>query len=234
MDSLKLKEQVRDVVSTLAFAWTSMKPHYMQTVHQLALDSSPATRHIKAPLDTPVNDLVTGTMIRPSEMQNHVLDRVIPSLLPSIQSIGEDLLNDHFANVSSIYSRIEDAVAAGSIDRPLASKAHYWRITRNVLAHGGGIISPRTEWEVMDLFAAKTILFDHFLFWGPLLDAGHRDIPDAVPVPIIDAAVANPQTPGAQCQPINIRAGNRIQIGLADLLAAGEVWADMVHLVCGR
>jgi hypothetical protein len=234
MDSLKLKEQVKDVASTLAFAWTSMKPHYMQTIHQLALDSSPATRHIKAPFDLPVHDLVTGTMIRPSEMQSHVLDRVIPSLLPSIQSIAEDLLNDHFGNTTSIYSRIEDAVASGLLDRPLASKAHYWRITRNVLAHGGGVISARVEREIADLFAAKKILFNQFHFWGPLLDAGHRDIPDAVPVPIIDAAVANPHSPGAHYQVVDAKAGNKIQIGLGDILAAGEVWADIIHVVCGR
>jgi hypothetical protein len=234
METQKLREQVRDVVSTLAFAWTSLKPHYLQTIHQLALNSSPATRHIQAPLDTPVHDLVTGTMIKPSEMQNHVLDRVIPSVLPSIQSIAEDVLNDHFGNNSSIYSRIEDATASGVVDRQSANKAHYWRITRNVLAHGGGIISFRVEREVKDLLLANKILFNQFLFWGPLLDAGHRDIPDAVHVPIIDAAVANPQNPGTQCQPIAIVAGNKIQIGLADLLAASEVWAAVIHIVTGR
>jgi hypothetical protein len=234
MESQKLREQVIDVVSTLAFAWTSLKPHYLQTVHQLALNSSPATRHIQAPLDAPVHDLVTGTAIKPSEMQNHVLDRVVPSVLPSIQSIAEDVLNDHFGSTASIFSRIEDAAASGVIDRQLASKAHYWRITRNVLAHGGGIISPRVEREVRDLLQANKVLFNQFLFWGPLLDAGHRDIPDAVPVPIIDAAVADPQNPGTQCQPIAIVAGNKIQIGLADLLAAGEIWATVIHTVSGQ
>jgi len=234
MDSLKLQEHVKEVVSTLAFAWTSTKPAYLQTVHQLALDSSPATRNINAPFDLPVHDLVTGTMIRPSEMQNHILDRVVPSLLPAIQSIAEDLLNEHFGNTPSIKSRIEEAVTSGSLDRPLASKAHYWRITRNVVAHGGGIISARVESEIIDLLAAKKILFNQFQFWGPLLDAGHRVIPDAVPVPIIDAAVANPHTPGENCQVIDAKAENKIQIGLGDILAAGEVWADIIHVVCGK
>ena len=147
MDSLKLQEHVKEVVSTLAFAWTSTKPAYMQTVHQLALDSSPATRNINAPFDLPVHDLVTGTMIRPSEMQNHILDRVVPSLLPAIQSIAEDLLNEHFGNTPSIKSRIEEAVTSGSLDRPLASKAHYWRITRNVVAHGGGFLEYGESWS---------------------------------------------------------------------------------------
>jgi hypothetical protein len=134
MESQRLREQVKDVVSTLSFAWTSLKPQYLQTVHQLALNSSPATRHVQAPFDAPVHDLVTGTMIRPSEMQSNVLDRVIPSVLPSIQSVAEDVLNDHFGNSSKISTRIEDATASGVIDRQLASKAHYWRITRNVNA----------------------------------------------------------------------------------------------------
>jgi len=225
---------VKDVVSTLSFAWTSLKPHYLQTVHQLALNSSPSTRHVQAPLDAPVHDLVTGTMIRPSEMQNHVLDHVIPSVLTSIQSVAEDVLNDHFGNNSKISSRIEAATASGVIDRQLASKEHYCIITRNVLAHGGGIISSRVEHEVRDLLAANKVLFNQFLFWGPLLDAGHRDIPDAVPVPIIDAAVGDPQNPGTQCQPKAIVAGNKIQIGLADLLAASEIWATVIHTVSGR
>ncbi len=209
MESQRLREQVKEV-------------------------SSPATRHVQAPFDAPVHDFVTGTMIRPSEMQSNVLDRVIPSVLPSIQSVAEDVLNDHFGNSSKISSRIEDATTSGVIDRQLASKAHYWRITRNVLAHGGGIISPRVEREVRDLLAANKVLFNQFLFWGPLLDAGHRDIPDAVHVPIIDAAVGNPANPGTQCQPIAIVAGNKIQIGLADLLAASEVWATVIHTVSGR
>ena len=234
MDSQQLRGHVKEVVATLHFAWISMKPELLDTYRRLAMDSSPATRGIRTPLDMPMHDLVTGTMIRPSEMQRHVLDRVAPSFLAAIQSIAEDELNGRFGNHASIYSRIEQSVRVGLIDRQLASNAHYWRIVRNVLAHGGGVISQRTEQEVNDLHADGKILFDKFIFWGALLDAGHNDIPDAVLVPLIDSAVANPHDPAEECPEINVLSGNKIQIGLADLLAAGDVWASMIQNVCGR
>lgn len=234
MDSVKLKEEIKDIVSTIAFAWTSTKPSYLQTVHRLALQSSPKTAHMEAPFDAPVKDLVTGAKLRPSVMQQHLLDKVIPSVLPSIQAIAEDLLNDHFQDTASIFVRIESLVTDNVIDRQLASSAHYWRMARNILAHGGGIVSKRVENEAKRLYSEFKIQFDRFVFWGPLLDAGHRDIPDAVPVPIIEAAVKEPQTPGENCPKVEILQGAKIKIGLADLLAATEVWAEVIHKVTGR
>ena len=234
MDSVKLGEEIRGIVSTIAFSWTSTKPSYLEAIHRLAMQNSLTTAHINAPFDTPVIDLVTGTEIRPSVMQQHLLDKVIPSVLPSIQAIAEDLLNDHFNDTKGIFSRIEDLVLSNEIDRQLASRAHYWRMARNILAHGGGVVSERIEREAMELRSANKTQFEKFVFWGPLLDAGHRDIPDYVPVPIIRAAVEDPQNPRGSCPEVEILNGNKIEIGLADLLAATEVWVEVIHKVTGR
>lgn len=230
MDSAQLRERVREVVSTLSFAWTTLKPEFLHTVHRMALVSSPATASFDPPLDPPVHDLVTNSQIRSSEMQGHLLARVVPSFLPAIQSIAEDELNDHFGGVASIYSRIESAVASGAIDRVLASRAHYWRITRNILAHGNGVISSRVVSEANNLAQKSEILFTSLVFWGPLLDAGQG----GVPVPIVERAVAQPDQPEPSSKSVAIVAGNIISIGLADLLAAGDTWADVVKGVCGR
>jgi len=163
-------------------------------------------------------------------MQAYLLAKVVPSFLPGIQSIAEDELNGQFGGTANIYSRIEGAVANGAIDRSLASRAHYWRITRNIVAHGNGVISPRTVSEVNMLARKGEVLFNLFIFWGPLLNAGH----EGMPVPIVERAVAQPNQPDPSSKSVAIVAGNTIAIGLADLLAAGDTWADVVKGVCGR
>jgi hypothetical protein len=221
---------VTEVVSTLAFAWTQLKPELLQLVHGLALKTSPATAGIAPPFDPPIHDIVTGAQVRPSEMQEHLLSRVIPVLLLAVQSIAEDALNDHFGTTSKISKRIRDAVRTGHINSFTADRAHHWRLTRNVIAHGDGMISSQTEAEVVGLLAKDEIKFSEFVFWGPTLDAGYG----GVSVPITDAAVRDPGNPGSAAIRTPIKAGRAIAIGLGDLLAAGYVWSDVMKAVCGK
>lgn len=227
MTSHQFEVWATEIVSTLSFAWTQTKPEMLHTIHRLALASSPATSHIDAPFDIPVHDLVTNTQIRPSEMQRHLLSTVVPGFLPSIQAVAEDVLNDSMGGTPSIFTRIENACVLGSIDRSLASRAHHWRIVRNVLAHGGGVISKRTEDEVGDLHARGLIDFTKFNLWGPLIDAGCG----GTLVPIHAEAVSNPTSP---TNPIVIPAleGLRMEIGLGDLLAASKIWSRLIQRIC--
>src|SRR5687768_532490 len=92
MTAQELRDQTRLIVSTACFAWTMVKPEMLQTIHRMGLQSSPATAHITAPFDEPVEDMVTNTAIRPSEMQIHLLRDLVPGLLAAVQSVAEDLL----------------------------------------------------------------------------------------------------------------------------------------------
>jgi len=125
MDSQSLRLLTKEIVATLSFAWTMTKPELLQTFHQLALNTSDATRHIRVAPDNPVHDLTTNTQAKPSLMQSYLLEKVVPAILPSIQAISEDLINNHFGDTKSISSRIEDAVSNNKLTRSVASKAHY-------------------------------------------------------------------------------------------------------------
>ncbi len=225
MDSQDFRDLVRRVSSSVAFAWVLLKPELLQTSHQLAIDSWPETRGNRAPFDTPVHDLVMGTQIRPSEMQAHLLDTVVPVTLVAIQSIAEDILEASCGNQLGAFHRIESLVTEARIERDVASAAHYWRIVRNVLAHAQGVIDVATEQEVAGLRSGGQILFDRFKFWGPLLDARQG----GVPVPIVDRAVVAPEQPDPELPYIEIVAGNRLKIGIGDLLAAGNVWGKLIE-----
>lgn len=225
MDSQEFRDLVRRISSSISFAWVQLKPEMLQTVHQLALDSLPGTRGIRAPLDNPVYDLVMGTQIRPSEMQAHLLNTVVPVTLVAIQSIGEDILEGSCGNQLRAFWRIESLVSEGRINRDVANAAHYWRIVRNVLAHAQGVIDIATEQEVARLRSEGRILFDRFKFWGPLLDAWQG----GVPVPIVDRAALASEQPDPDLPYIEIVAGNRVKIGIGDLLAAGNVWAKLIE-----
>ena len=87
---------VRASLSTVPFAWLQMRPELLQTYHQLALDSAPSLSGIRAPLDAPVHDLILNTETRPSQMQAHLLDTVVPVMLVAIQSLAEDALEDRY------------------------------------------------------------------------------------------------------------------------------------------
>ena len=225
MDPHAFRELVRRIASSLAFAWVQCKPELLQAFHQLAIDSVPATRGIQAPLNTPVHDLVMGTQIRPSEMQAHILGTVVPVTLVAIQSIAEEVLERSCGNQCGASRRIESLAETGRIDGNLANSAHYWRIVRNVIVHAQGVIDRATEHEVAKLRRDGRITFCRFKFWGPLLDAGHG----GTPVPIVERAVAAPGSPERDLPDVEIVVGNRLEIGIADLLAAGEVWARLIE-----
>jgi hypothetical protein len=216
------RELVRRMASTLSFAWLQMKPELLQTYHQLAIDSSPKLSDIRAPLDAPVHDLAMGTQIRPSEMQAHLLQTIVPVTLVAIQSIAEDVLGNATAPPMNTLRRIAHLVSTGRIDRALASEAHHWRMVRNVIAHAQGVIDSQTETEAAKLLAEGKVSFSRFKLWGALLDAGHG----GSPVPIIDQAV---RTLDSGVLSIEIQAGERVDIGVGDLLAAGKTWASLIE-----
>jgi hypothetical protein len=68
------------------------------------------------------------------------------------------------------------------------------------------------------------INFSEFSLWGPLLEAGHG----GVPVPITPAARTPPYAPGTAAKRTPIVAGQQIEVGLGDVLAAGSVWAQIL------
>jgi hypothetical protein len=51
--------------------------------------------------------------------------------------------------------------------------------------------------------------------------------------PITDEFVSNPRNPKAKGIITPITEGNRLEVGLGDLLAAGTVWADVINLITG-
>ena len=105
------------------------------------------------------------------------------------------------------------------------SRAHYWRIVRNVVAHADGRIDDRTVSEARALLAEGKIDFDRFRFWGPLLDARKGG---EVPVPLVEEAVAKPHDPDDRGIEISMSNGEQVSIGLADLLAAADTWAQVL------
>lgn len=229
MSSDDLRKWSRDIVSSLLFAWTQLKPEMLHTLHKLALATSEKTKHIDPLFDAPVHDLVFGTKIKPSEMQAHLLSKVVPSFLPSIQSIAEDELRSHYGNTASAYDLIESMADSNVIDRKLASRAHHWRIARNIVAHGGGVISKRTEQEVIDLKAKGKVDFSQFLLWGPLLDAGHG----GTLVPLTEKAIADPENP-IPILNVSITEGSKLPIGMVDLIAATDVWSAVIGKLCDK
>jgi hypothetical protein len=188
MDGNALRASVKDVVATLMGSWRMLEPSLLQTFHKLALASSPATKDIPVPEDAPIHDLPLGHVMRPSEMQAHLLTRVIPPMLVAIQALAEDSLNNHYGNERKIKARIEDMVVVGHLTRTLASRAHYWRIVRNVHAHAGGRLDQRTLDEI------STLILE-----GKALEV----------LPVIGLA---------------------LPVGLADLLASADVWADAIDV----
>lgn len=228
MNGNSLKSEIKNIVSTLNFAWIQTKPSMIHAHHRLALKSSDKTSHISPEYDIPVQDLVSKTVIRPSVMQGYLEYKAIPSILPYIQALAEDSIQEKRPSDKNISQRIESLVHNKRITRELASKAHYWRIVRNIIAHGSNKITKRTESEVNKLFNNGDILFRNFVFWGPLIYIRSDDQIEGSMVPLTDEAVASPQEPNDQCFIIDVTDGETIAIGLADLLAAAEVWAEVI------
>jgi hypothetical protein len=86
------------------------------------------------------------------------------------------------------------------------------------------VIDVRTVRELNDLRARGIILFDSFKLWGPLLDAGHG----GTLVPVVERAVATPDQPDSALPDVTRAEGNRLSLGVADLLAATEAWARLI------
>lgn len=224
MNGNEFQVLVRTALATLSFAWLQMKPELLQTYHQMALDTTPALKGMRAPFDIPVHDLILNTAIRPSQMQTQLLDVVLPVMLVAIQSLAEDALENTAGPIRNAFERIEGLVRSGRIDRDRASTAHQWRIVRNVVAHAGGMLDRRTVDELTRLSAEGLILFRVFKLWGPLLDAGHG----GTNVPIVDRAVAAPNQPDSSSPDVAFVVGSRLVVGVADLLAASQTWADLI------
>jgi len=121
MNGTQLRTVVKDVVATLMGSWTMLKPSLLQTFHRLALSTSRKTRGIQVLEDAPIHDLTLGSVMRPSEMQQHLLARVIPPVLVAVQALAEDALNDRFGDQRKISQRIEQLVTAGQLTRNQAS-----------------------------------------------------------------------------------------------------------------
>ncbi len=230
MNGNDLKSEIKKIVSTLNFAWIQTKPSLLYTYHKLALKSSDKTAHIDPPYDAPVHDLVSNTAICPSVMQEYLERKTIPSILPYIQSVAEATLRDKLQTQDKI-SQIIESLAKSNISRELASKARYWRITRNIIAHGTNKITKSTENEINRLTKSGAILFRNFGFWGPLIHIRPDDFSEGAKIPLTAEAVASPQEPSGQFFSCEAVAGESISIGMADLLAAAEVWADVIDSV---
>ena len=228
MNARDLQRHTDEIVASICFAWTMLKPELLQTFHALALHAIPATSGIAPPplVDTPVRLTDTGIVIRPSDMQRYFVSAVIPTILSGLQAIAENTLNNHFGDGPKIGKRLRALRDARTIDVNLASEAHFWRFVRNVVAHGNGTISAHTVEEVRQLRATGEITFTEFVLWGPLLDAGHG----GVPVPFIPAAQTPPYASGSTAQRTEIRAGNKIEVGLGDVLACGRTWAKVLSV----
>jgi hypothetical protein len=225
MKATELQQYTEEIVVSIAFAWTMIKPELLQTMHALALQSVPATVGMAPPaVDTPVTNVDMGMSLRPSEMQKYLVTAVIPTVLAGLQSIAEETLNDHFGDAPSLAARLRTLRKNNVIDTRLASEAHFWRLVRNVLMHGGGRITQSTENEAQRLLSQGEIDFSEFSLWGPLLEAGHG----GVPVPITPAARTPPYAPGTAAKRTPIVAGQQIGVGLGDVLAAGSVWAEIL------
>lgn len=224
-----LERHTNEMVASILFAWTMLKPELLQTFHRLALLSSPATATISPPpIDTPVTDVDSGISIRPSEMQQYFIESVIPAMLAGLQSMAEEALNDYFGNSLSISSRLRNLHTSKIIDKDLLNEAHFWRLVRNVSAHGNGTVSQATENEASTLLSKGEINFTEFSLWGPLLDAGHG----GVPVPLTREAQKPPYTSvGSKKTPI--LTGNKIEVGLGDVLACGRAWSRVLRATTG-
>ncbi len=224
MKATELQQHTEEIVATIDFAWTMIKPELLQTFHSLALQSIPATMGMAPPLlDTPVTAVDMGISLRPSEMQKHLVTAVVPTVLAGLQSIAEETLNNHFGDTSTIAGRLRNLRKNNVINAGLASEAHFWRVVRNVLIHGSGRITQSIESEAQQLRSKGEIGFSEFSLWGPLLEAGR-----GIPVPITPAARTPPYVPGTTAKRTPIIAGRRIEAGLGDVLAAGSMWAQIL------
>jgi hypothetical protein len=224
MNGQELRDHVLRLVSTVGFAETLIGPEMLQTFHRLALQSNPDLRHLEPPFDRPVQHRDTGQDIRPTEMQRILRSDVVPFVLAAIQSVGEDCLRAQYSG-RDIKHLIEQAFDAGDVDRDLASRAHYWRVTRNVLIHNGGQINHQLVEEVQRLRESGWILFDRFVFWGPMVDTA-----EGRQCSLTVEAIQDPSNPDPG-QTTEIEVGNEVRLGLGDLLAASEAWADIVEAV---
>ena len=66
MKATKLQQYTEEIVVSIAFAWTMIKPELLQTMHALALQSVPATVGMAPPaVDTPVTNVDMGMSLRP-------------------------------------------------------------------------------------------------------------------------------------------------------------------------
>src|SRR5688572_22419378 len=102
MKATELQQHTEEIVVSIAFAWTMLKPELLQTFHALALQSTPDTAGMTPPpVDTPIANTDTGISLRPSDMQRHFVTAVIPAVVAGLQSIVEETLNDHFGDAPS-------------------------------------------------------------------------------------------------------------------------------------
>jgi hypothetical protein len=229
MNSEQLTQWVKNIASSLCFSHTMLSPKLLQTVHQLAINTSSKLSGIKAPYDPPSVDLVTGTSIRPSEMQENIRSKLFPAFLVSVQSLAEERISEHYGDSKKISRRIEQMVAEGKVSRDLASEAHHWRLIRNVVAHGNGIISESIVSEFQVLTTKGRILFTQFEVWGPLISTGENAV-----APITKEVIQDPRHPKSHANVIKITAGNSVKIGLGDILASGYTWAEFLKSMEGR
>lgn len=130
MTSAQLNEHVRRLASAVSFGWTAAKPELLQTLHQHIVSSIPATSQVVVPIDAPIFDVTLGTSILPSQLQNLLLDEIVPSLLVAVQAVVEDGLSGE-----GFKSQIEFLVGSGKVSRAQASECHHWRFVRNAIAH---------------------------------------------------------------------------------------------------
>lgn len=220
MNGIQLAEWVKNIVSTLGFSYVLLSPDTLQTMHQAIINSQSETRGIEAPYDQPITDLVAGVSIRPTEMQENIRSRLFPAFFITVQSVAEEEINGYYGDSKNMSQRIKQMVAEKKVPPDLASEAHHWRVIRNVLVHGSGIIRSETVREINALRSKNEISFKQFEIWGPLV--------------IINATVIhNPRHPGSKATAISITAGNNVEVGLGDILASGDVWAEFLRSIKG-
>jgi hypothetical protein len=230
MTGSELERYARELVTTLNFAWIMSKPGLLQDFHRLVVNSNPATSGTQVQFDSPVHDTETQIALQPSEIQRRLIEQVVPAALTTIQTIAEETINSLGSNKQDISLRLSKERRDGWLNQRTCESAHHWRLVRNVLLHGNGVISKITIKNTDKLRRSGEFTLDEFTFWGPLLNAGHG----GVPVPLTSEAVVNPCNPGPQAIRVPIKVGERLCVGLADVLAAAYVWSQVIDAICQK
>lgn len=228
MNSQQLREHVRDTVSIVGITGGFLRPEAMRALLQAALNQNadPELRTIRVEHDQPIEFNDSGILYRPSQLRDALIRDVPPLQLVAIQALAEEAVVPQLTGTGivprgrGIKHWIEGALAAGTISPALREELHHWRYVRNVIAHGAGVISASTVKEHADDTKNGLVTFTHLRTWGMtnpddrLLTAALFQDPRSVALPTgSDVAIAP---------------GNQLRVGLADLLLAGQVWADLM------